>query len=73
MATPRSFFSMLAHELRNSLAPMRNGMQLLRLRGATDPAVLAAADIIDRQIANIIKLLEIAVDADQIRRGLSDG
>ena len=45
------FLAMLAHELRNPLAPIRNALQLLRLRGATGGRRAAPAPMIERQVA----------------------
>jgi hypothetical protein len=55
----------LAHELRNYIAPIVNAVHLIRLRGNRDQELSALAGIIDRQLAAIIQVLDVAVDADQ--------
>ena len=44
------FLAMLAHELRNPLAPIRNALEVIRLRKVTDPVIAQARDMIDRQM-----------------------
>jgi CheY-like chemotaxis protein len=48
----------LAHDLRNFLAPVHNAVQVLRLRAAADPSLLPLADMIDRQVAGMRKLID---------------
>src|SRR5262249_28801303 len=43
------FLAMLAHELRNPLAPIRNAVQIIRLAGIQSPAVEQAGGMIERQ------------------------
>ena len=63
------FLAMLAHELRNPLAPIRNAVQLLNLR-PDDPAVVAQArDIISRQTEQLTRLVDELLDASRIARG----
>jgi len=63
------FLCMLAHELRNPLAPLRNAVHLLYLRG-NDPAVVARVrDMMDRQITHLGRLVEDLVDVSRITRG----
>src|SRR5262249_47396013 len=49
------FLSMLAHELRNPLAPIRNAVHVLRMRGTTEPGLQAVRDIIDRQVQQLVR------------------
>src|SRR5690348_10168441 len=43
------FLALLAHELRNPLAPVRNAVSIMRLKGATDPELVWCHDVIERQ------------------------
>jgi signal transduction histidine kinase/DNA-binding response OmpR family regulator len=63
------FLSMLAHELRNPLAPIRNAVQILRLRGSTDAELEQVRDLIDRQVQQLIRLVDDLLDISRITRG----
>ena len=63
------FLAMLAHELRNPLAPIRNAVQVLRLVGSPDPAAQRQKEIIDRQVAHMARLLDDLLDVSRITRG----
>jgi two-component system CheB/CheR fusion protein len=63
------FLAMLAHELRNPLAPIRNAVQLLRLSGGEGPAALQARDVIDRQVHNLARLVDDLLDVARVSRG----
>ncbi|HJZ91163.1 MAG TPA: CheR family methyltransferase [Gemmataceae bacterium] len=63
------FLAMLAHELRNPLAPVLNANQVLRLRGPADPATRQQRDLIDRQIGQMKRLLDDLLDVARITRG----
>jgi signal transduction histidine kinase/DNA-binding response OmpR family regulator len=63
------FLSMLAHELRNPLAPIRNAVQILRLRGTDDPELRVVRDMIDRQVHQLIRLVDDLLDMSRITRG----
>ena len=63
------FLSMLAHELRNPLAPIRNGVDLLRLHGTTDETIGLVTDIIGRQTTHLVKLVDELLDVSRITRG----
>ena len=63
------FLCMLAHELRNPLAPLRNAVHLLHLRG-NDPTVVARVrDMMDRQITHLGRLVDDLLDVSRITRG----
>ena len=62
------FLAMLAHELRNPLAPIRNSAALLRLGGATDPVTARAAAVIERQAQHMARLLDDLLDVSRITR-----
>jgi signal transduction histidine kinase len=63
------FLSLLAHELRNPLAPIRHSSTFLRMV-ATDEKQGRALDIIDRQLAHLAHLIDDLVDGAQLERGL---
>ncbi len=63
------FLAMLAHELRNPLAPIRNAVEILRHRGGTDPISLSARDIIDRQATHLARLVDDLLDVTRIAQG----
>ncbi len=64
------FLAMLAHELRNPLAPIRNAVQLFRiLRGPLDPKLRWATDVIDRQVGHMTRLVDDLLDVARITRG----
>jgi PAS domain S-box-containing protein len=63
------FLAMLAHELRNPLAPIRNSLQLVR--GATnDPQVIESASaVMERQVDRMVRLVDDLLDVARISRG----
>ncbi|HUE75150.1 MAG TPA: response regulator [Pirellulaceae bacterium] len=63
------FLSMLAHELRNPLAPIRSAVDVLRLRDQDQPDVAWARDIIDRQVVHLVRLVDDLLDVSRITRG----
>jgi len=63
------FLAMLAHELRNPLAPIRNAVQLLKKQEATDPKMVWSLDVIDRQVTNMAHLLDDLLDVARIMQG----
>jgi|GEM_PF-905382 len=63
------FVAMLAHELRNPLAPIRNAVQVLRQLGLTDPELKWTRDVIGRQVAQMSRLLDDLLDISRITRG----
>ena len=63
------FLAMLAHELRNPLAPIRNAMELLRSFDLKDEIQQRQANIIDRQIGHMARLLNDLLDVSRITTG----
>lgn len=63
------FLAMLAHELRNPLAPIRNVAQILRLPELDARAREAASDMLDRQINQMVRLVDDLLDVSRITRG----
>jgi two-component system, sensor histidine kinase len=63
------FLAMLAHELRNPLAPMSNAVQLMRMRGALDPATERFRDVVERQVLHLKRLVDDLLDVSRLTRG----
>jgi PAS domain S-box-containing protein len=63
------FLAMLGHELRNPLGPIRNAVEVLRLRGPADPLLEEARGMIDRQVGHMARLVDDLLDATRIGRG----
>ena len=63
------FLAMLAHELRNPLAPIRNAMQVIRLKGGEGEAGAAASEMMERQISQLVRLVDDLLDVSRITRG----
>jgi signal transduction histidine kinase len=64
------FLAMLAHELRNPLAPIRTAVQLLRLRELPEAQSARARDVIERQIQHLVCLIDDLLDVSRITRGM---
>jgi signal transduction histidine kinase len=64
------FLAMLAHELRNPLAPISTAAQLLRLSSRDAEVVCQASEIIGRQIAHMTDLVDDLLDVSRVTRGL---
>ena len=62
------FIAMLAHELRNSLAPIRMAMRTLRGPAERDPDVRRATEIVERQSRHLARLLDDLLDAARLAR-----
>jgi two-component system, sensor histidine kinase len=64
------FLATLAHELRNPLAPIRTGLQLLARRPAEPDSSLAALpQMMERQIGMLVKLIDDLLDVSRISTG----
>lgn len=64
------FLATLAHELRNPLAPLKSGAQLLRLECASDSQTSRIVGIIERQVAHLTRLVDDLLEVSRITRGL---
>jgi PAS domain S-box-containing protein len=64
------FLAMLAHELRNPLAPIKAAAHLLKLSGAGHPRMGQAASIIERQVGHMTELVDDLLDVSRVTRGL---
>src|SRR5699024_4891562 len=63
------FLATLAHELRNPLAPIRNAVEIVRVKNPEDADLRAARDIIDRQVQQMTRLVDDLLDVSRITRG----
>ena len=60
------FIAILAHELRNPLAPIRNGLQVMRLAGHDPDVVAQARSMMDRQLSHMVRLIDDLLDVSRI-------
>lgn len=63
------FLAMLAHELRNPLAPIRNAVSILQLEPAPSTTVRTSRDMIDRQLSHMTRLVDDLLDAGRLTSG----
>jgi len=63
------FLAMLAHELRNPLAPIHNAVELMRLKSLSDPQLTWAREVIARQLTSLTRLVDDLLDVSRITRG----
>ncbi|HYJ31892.1 MAG TPA: PAS domain S-box protein [Candidatus Binatia bacterium] len=63
------FLAMLAHELRNPLAPIRNAVGLMRAKRIDDPTLQWSRDVIERQTAHLSRLVDDLLDVSRITSG----
>ena len=63
------FLAMLAHELRNPLAPVRNSLQIIRTKYTGDPLLEQMGDMMSRQVGHMARLVDDLLDASRISRG----
>jgi PAS domain S-box-containing protein len=64
------FLAMLGHELRNPLAPIATALQLMKLRG--DAQLGREHQIMERQVAHMMRLIDDLLDVSRITRGVVD-
>jgi len=63
------FLATLAHELRNPLAPIRNGLLLMKLAGDNAEAVERSRSMMERQIEQMVRLVDDLMDISRISQG----
>jgi signal transduction histidine kinase len=63
------FLAMLAHELRNPLAPIRNSVEILRQRADQERGLRWSYEVIERQLAQLSRLVDDLLDVSRITRG----
>ncbi|MDB5758578.1 MAG: hybrid sensor histidine kinase/response regulator [Burkholderia sp.] len=66
------FLAVLAHELRNPLAPIRNGLQVMRVAADNPATVSRVRDVMERQLAHLVHLVDDLLDIARINRGKVD-
>jgi PAS domain S-box-containing protein len=62
------FLALLAHELRNPLAPLRNGLQVMRLAAHDPKAVAQTREMMERQLGHMVRLIDDLLDVSRISR-----
>jgi PAS domain S-box-containing protein len=63
------FLAMLAHELRNPLAPIRNAVELMRQVETLDPSFQEAREMVERQVKHLARLVDDLLDVSRINQG----
>jgi PAS domain S-box-containing protein len=63
------FLAVLAHELRNPLAPIRNGIDMLRLSANNPAAAAKVRDMMERQVAHMVHLINDLLDVARVNNG----
>jgi signal transduction histidine kinase/CheY-like chemotaxis protein len=63
------FLAMLAHELRNPLAPVRTALEILRRQCRADPIVERLSGMMERQVGHMVRLVDDLLDISRITRG----
>ena len=63
------FLAILAHELRNPLAPLRSGLELLQLVENEPAVAVQARTMMERQFAHLVRLIDDLLDVSRISRG----
>jgi PAS domain S-box-containing protein len=64
------FLAMLAHELRNPLAPISTAAELLKLAQVNEPRIARTSEIISRQVEHMTSLIDDLLDVSRVTRGL---
>lgn len=63
------FLATLAHELRNPLAPICNSLHVLRMTGGSGAAAERVLDMVERQVAHMVRLVDDLLELSRISRG----
>jgi PAS domain S-box-containing protein len=63
------FLAMLAHELRNPLAPIRNALEILKLADGNPQVTADARGLMERQLRHMVRLIDDLLDVSRITRG----
>ena len=66
------FLAMLAHELRNPLAPISNAVQIMKVEGPNGPSFKWSTDVISDQIKHMTRMVDDLLDVSRITRGKVD-
>jgi signal transduction histidine kinase/CheY-like chemotaxis protein len=63
------FLAMLAHELRNPLAPIRNSLHILSLTASSDTTVPQVTEMMERQVNHLVRLVDDLLEVSRISQG----
>jgi signal transduction histidine kinase/ActR/RegA family two-component response regulator len=63
------FLAILAHELRNPLAPIRNSLEIVREANYTGKTAGQAYKVVERQVSHLVRLVDDLLDASRVTRG----
>jgi len=63
------FLAVLAHELRNPLAPIRNSVHVMQMTAGDEKVQAEARDVISRQLTQMVRLVDDLLDVSRISRG----
>ncbi len=63
------FMALLSHELRGPLSPIMNALNILRQVKTNDPIIENAGNIIDRQVGQMVRLVDDLLDITRITKG----
>jgi PAS domain S-box-containing protein len=66
------FLAILAHELRNPLAPIRNALEIIRLTSGNEERLDSASRMMERQIGQMVRLVDDLLDVSRITRRTID-
>ena len=66
------FLAILAHELRNPLAPIRSAIAILQRHGSDDPMLVKMREVIDRQVQHMTRLINDLLEVSRITQGKFD-
>jgi signal transduction histidine kinase len=65
----KEFFAQLAHELRNPLGPILNGLEAMQLVGLKDPTLESIREVMHRQTRHLIRLVDDLLDVSRLNHG----
>jgi PAS domain S-box-containing protein len=63
------FLAILAHELRNPLAPIRNALQILKMPGLDLETANSSREMMERQVQHLVRLVDDLLDVSRVMRG----
>lgn len=63
------FLALLGHELRNPLAPLRNGLHILKTSGTDGALAIETMELMERQLRLAVRLVDDLLDMSRITRG----
>ena len=66
------FIATLAHELRNPLAPLRNGLQVMKVAGSNGETIEQCRAMMERQLTQLVRLVDDLMDVSRINNGTMD-